>query len=339
MRRWLIALALALATGAIWAGAAFADDALYHGGYAQITNRCSGCHRTHTATGIRLVSSDSIYGLCTSCHGPTSGLSVTDGVEYETDASHRSTGVIVGALKGGGFEKAFMNTDLATVPTAVTTATSAHKVMGMTGYTGDTVWGLGGLNSGAGTAGFQLQCTTCHDPHGGSGEGGVATYRILRSNIASRVPGASGPVTVPDVPLPAGANAHDDFMISDTTTYKYYGEAYAGVSLPTLSQWCATCHTRIHASGLGSGSTSSGDSIYNFRHRTDGSNVSTSDANGAPACLTCHVAHGSSAVVSGRAAQVPKPGTAGGTGNTLDSSLLRVNQNGVCQLCHHKGGA
>jgi predicted CXXCH cytochrome family protein len=59
---------------ATWATPASAN-AGPHGGYTLTTSACAGCHRAHTAESANLVKADSIYGLCTSCHG---GLVSTD---------------------------------------------------------------------------------------------------------------------------------------------------------------------------------------------------------------------------------------------------------------------
>lgn len=360
MSRWLLALVLALAASAIWVGAAFADASTYHSNYTNTTRACAGCHRAHTGVADNLLKATTTYGLCTSCHGTTNGLDVVDGAEWTTDANHvRVPGTPpTEALKGGGFVNALMNTSLAaTGPAAPVPSTSAHKVNGMDGYTGDTVWGIGAINSGAGTS-FNMECSTCHDPHGKSGTDAagnpVATYRLLRSDMAEKVTGAAGPVTVPE----DGYTSH--FYGIDSATHVYYGQSYnapippagttpypdgTNVDLTKISQWCATCHTRVHATGIGAGSRDSGDSIYTFRHRTDGvaadNNFGTNvqDGGGTPACLTCHVSHGSSAAMTRQSLEIPKPGTAeksdGGT-SFLDSSLLRVNERGVCELCHNK---
>ena len=345
MRRWLIAFALALGAGALWAGAAFADASTYHSNYTNTTRACAGCHRAHTGSGTMLIKSDTIYGLCTSCHGSNSGLDVVDGVEWQTDpTTHAKLPDLppVGGTKGGGFVNSYMKTALTTTgPNGVLApSTSAHKVEGMTGYTGDTVWGIGAIGSGPGST-FTLQCTTCHDPHGKSGAdadgNAIPTYRLLRSNVAAKLPAASGVVTVPE----DSATEHD--YLVDSTTQVYYGQTYT-TDLRKLSDWCATCHNRIHTDDASSdpATSASGDAIYKFRHATTGTSVEnnfgtpTKWPSGSPACLTCHTAHGSSAAMTRQAAQVPQPGTAEGGGTYLDSSLLRVDNRGVCELCHNK---
>jgi hypothetical protein len=262
------------------------------------------------------------------CHGVTSGGANTD---------VRDGIYLVGnyPLKGGGFLTAKMNTNLGAGPVSAA-ATSRHAVNGIAGYTTGTLFGIGAINSGPGTN-FSLECYSCHDPHGKSGANGVATFRILRS-VPRYVTNASNvPFTVPDVTT-------KEYTVKDTTG-KYYGENYPATDdrsttdnakMAALSGWCATCHTRIHGAGSATGANSSGDSIYSFRHRTDGTNITNSSNNGDPACLTCHVAHGTSAAMGTYSSSVPRPGTAEGGGAYLDSSLLRIDNRGVCEVCHNK---
>lgn len=327
--RWIFAIALALVVTVFAVSGTFADNGP-HGGYTATTDACAGCHRAHTAIGPSLLKSATAYGLCMTCHGVTSGGAGTDVADGLWVTGSANT-----PLKAGGFTNAKMNTSLGAGP-ATAAVTSKHAVNGMTGYAAGTIWGIGALGTaGAGTS-FSLECYTCHNPHGKSGAANEATYRILRATPKD-VTGMSGAaLTVPDVTAKV-------YTVSDATG-KYYGQNYPAASdadadngkIATLSSWCARCHTRIHAAGVNVGKTNSGDTIFTYRHRTDGSNITNSDANGAPACLTCHTVHGSLAAMGTYSASVPKPGTAEGGGNYLDSSLLRIDNRGVCQACHNK---
>lgn len=324
-RNCILVLPLALALVAVLGlsvNVARADNGP-HGGYTPTTDACAGCHRAHTGVGDPLLKASTSYALCISCHdGTGANTDVQDGKWMPNSAS----------LKGGGFVNATMNANLTTVVT--TTTTSGHKVNGMSGYAGDTIWGIGVLNSGAGTS-FTLECFTCHDPHGKSGTSGQATYRILR-NQPYNVSGLGTPVTVSDV-ITKSYTLNTATNAFTTTVGVYYGTKYSGTTsdldndngkVATITNWCASCHTRIHATTF----NSSSDAIYNYRHRTDGSNVSGSDSSGFPACLTCHVAHGTIAAMGTYSSAVAKPN---GSGN-LDSSLLRIDNRGVCESCHNK---
>ena len=58
-------------------------------------------------------------------------------------------------------------------------------------------------------------------------------------------------------------------------------------------------------------------------------------------CLTCHRAHGTSAVMTGwasneGAAAVGHPFVSPGINSQSPSALLRLNNRGVCEVCHNK---
>lgn len=321
-----LAVAVLLLGGA---GSATADNGP-HGGYTATTDACAGCHRAHTGVGPSLLVASTAYGLCMTCHGVTSGGAGTDVLDGLWVTGGANT-----PLKGGGFAFATMNDSLTTAVSS--TVTSKHAVNGMTGYTGDVIWGIGATNSGAGYN-FTLECYTCHNPHGKSSSTNAATYRILRSTPKMGT-GYAGPA-LGGVAADVTDVGTKNYTISSGTG-NYYGQAYSAVNdndggngnIATISTWCARCHTRIHASGVGVGSTNSGDNIYTYRHRTDGSNITASDANGAPACLTCHVAHGTTATMGTYSGAVKEPGS---TTVNMGASLLRLDNRGVCQACHNK---
>ncbi len=252
-------------------------------------------------------------------------------------------GVIGRGLKAGGFVNALMDTDFDTGTAAsIIATTSSHLTDGSLG----TVWGYGILDSGAGLGDFSLNCASCHDPHGRAGPAGSATYRILRSSL---------PITS------TTTNVADEspklYTVSDPTN-KYFGEGYSGGSgFPNpmddpeeaLSAWCTQCHTRYLADN-GSGSTDSGDTIFAYRHMAGDRSASCRDCHinfDSPPllkttvglewqhnveCATCHVAHGSPAVMGGLADGGLQPGHTTAT----DSALLRADNRGVCQRCHGK---
>ena len=69
------------------------------------------------------------------------------------------------------------------------------------------------------------------------------------------------------------------------------------------------------------------DGIYRYQHSTVQYRV----------CTTCHVAHGSNAVMSGRFSQgqtYPGMELSGGT----NSYLLKLDNRGTCQACHDPTG-
>jgi predicted CXXCH cytochrome family protein len=332
----LVSVALAFcAPAALLAGAAavLADNGPHvstvNSGATGITaDSCAGCHRAHTAQGPLLINAADDTALCLTCHG-AAVAGATTGVENGLLAGSNS------GLKGGGFVNATMDTDWSGAATS-RPATSTHMI---TGTVAGTMWGSGAIGSGAGTS-IDLSCTSCHNPHGSG------TYRILR-------------------PIPIGSPATTGVVVPDETTpvytvtsplNRYFGQIYAGGDLNAqndLDRWCSTCHTRYDAVGPGAGHTSSGDPIFDYRHTTrysgfidcqlchdpnDFSAPDPFDVNGAiahrPLCQNCHVAHGSSAVMGEYSGAVAWPDGATDPSGNARSSLLRLDNRGVCTGCH-----
>jgi predicted CXXCH cytochrome family protein len=294
----------------------FADNGPHQQGQSATTDACSGCHRAHTAKAAALLVNSSQTSLCYTCHGTTgtgATTDVQDGVQYNPVTLTQYVTVtrgttIAGGLRGGGFDNAVINSAPATnadpigVLGAPVATLSKHDV----GSAG-TAWGFGAINSGAGT-GVNLNCGSCHDPHGNG------SYRILQANPENI---AAGNVAIADV-------TNNTYRYT-TTDYWVPGDTNAPQYLTNVTAWCAQCHTRYMAPS-GSGHTNSGDTIFTYRHATS-ENLNTP-------CVKCHVAHGSNATMGTNSQAVPLPGQT--TGRGPDSSLLRINNRGVCEKCHTK---
>jgi predicted CXXCH cytochrome family protein len=103
--------------------------------------------------------------------------------------------------------------------------------------------------------------------------------------------------------------------------------AYAGattfnntVPMGNLGYWCATCHDSYLATSAGR-TTDSGDATYMFRHSTT-----------SVACVNCHTAHGTTALMTTALAQTNTLNPAAGlTGNT---NLLKMDNRSICADCH-----
>jgi predicted CXXCH cytochrome family protein len=131
----------------------------------------------------------------------------------------------------------------------------------------------------------------------------------------------------------------------------YYGGTFAGngngtattaglktAYIANVSQWCATCHTRYLGNSTGTRSyknTANGsiDTTFTFRHS------STSAGEGSANCIQCHVAHGSNVKMTGTyTSNLSTPNSsstaAGQPAGNDGSRLLRVNNRGLCLLCH-----
>ena len=92
-----------------------------------------------------------------------------------------------------------------------------------------------------------------------------------------------------------------------------------------ISAWCLTCHTRYLSAGWDVKTTGRDLQVPPHVHRTSRN------------CITCHVAHGSNAQMTGSdSANMEYPG--GAAAPVGDSRLLKVDNRGTCQLCHDPDG-
>jgi predicted CXXCH cytochrome family protein len=184
--------ALLVAAGVLWlfvaALPAFADGGPHvmtvNNGTSGINGDCASCHRAHTAQAADLLTAD-MPTLCTNCHNGTKATTdVVDGVQYAPTgvAGTYSNATVLGALRGGGFSYALIDSGNAarySYAFGQNTRFSGHvsvlgagqKVTSTHGGTG-TAWGNGATNSGVG-ASVSLDCASCHNPHGNG------QYRIL----------------------------------------------------------------------------------------------------------------------------------------------------------------
>ena len=116
-------LALLFAGGALWlvymAIPVFADGGPHsvptNGGtdpVVGLAGDCAGCHRAHTADAAYLLKSAE-PGLCLSCHNGTGATAdVVDGVQFVPASwtGAPATDPVLGALRGGGFSYAYIDT-------------------------------------------------------------------------------------------------------------------------------------------------------------------------------------------------------------------------------------
>jgi predicted CXXCH cytochrome family protein len=307
---------------------------------------CATCHRAHTSAGNQTVPSET---LCLICHGAAvagATTNVTDGVLAGTPRS----------LKGGGFQNARMDTSW----TGAATLRPVTSMHGDAGAAGGTMWGSGEIASGSGRSSIQVTCLSCHDPHGTGG------YRILR-HIPKDSPTADAPNVDPKTDGIVVADEATKVYAVASTQDRYFGEVYANgnaVEQVNLTLWCASCHTRYDRPDPGSGHTDSGDPIHRYSHMTrfatddptgcgrchapDDPNYPSSSGVGAatdllgvgaeiahaPVCQTCHVAHGTAAQMGTASNAIPYPDGTVMTVPNARSSLLRLDNRGVCAGCH-----
>jgi len=296
-----------------------------HGGYTATTDGCAGCHRAHTAVGPNLLVRTSTYDLCMSCHGSTgagANTNVDDGFYLSSrddtggDYDHGAANTPDYApLLGGGF------VNYQGVP-----VTSIHSPDGAE----IAAWGNDVPRGNLADLAEALTCASCHDPHGSP------NYRIINEEINGN------PVAVAQV---------DEGVAKDYDS-EHWGSGTSSV--------CAACHGAYHVIRVGSGSDNTDDNMGNldyggdissFAHRIDmpynyGANanpetvgmdgyylpLALSGAGDQVVCMTCHLPHGTSAPMTGQTDGAGLPGETSAT----DSALLRLENRGVCEVCHQK---
>ncbi len=409
MRRLMLLVAGASIWLFLFALPVFADNGPHiAGNFGQTPAACASCHRAHSAVAANLLV-NAQPALCYQCHGSGAIGATTDVQDGSLSGGGiqalRGGGFSFALIQTASYTG---NPLRGTFTIGVTTAAATTSHHSLTGAV--TMWGNGPI-SGSVNLGTQttLSCGSCHDPHGdhtfrilrpGPDDSGIADYsfetgysnggRVYVNDVASGTakdytttnygvidPNSQSNVNaayaVADQPLVAyngdgwnGGPQDNSIIAYNTGTHNWYGN-WTNLS----SQWCATCHTRYLAP-TGSGTTSSGDAVFNYRHAIYGlidpnapgnlpgtigtvttwltytsSTVSTgtidhSTLSHGPKCLTCHVAHGSNAYMVPANGTVPNitgqtsPGISlAGTPN-LDSTLLRLDNRGVCQACHNK---
>ena len=291
------------------------QDANPHVGiFGATTYACAGCHRTHVgASGAKLLKGTTQLGLCNSCHdGTGANTNIINGIYLGNTEGTQNAG-----LRGGGFTNASMDTDLD--GTVSSTAITSKHTVGLTSANA-RAWGSGALGSNdAGEVMSSLECGNCHNPHGNS------QYRILRPRPTGLVTNAP----TSDVTILASLETTKNYTISyDANYYRDMGAYPTGV-LSKITEWCGQCHQRYEA-GVGAGSIDRGDTVFKYSHMTEGLGGE---------CFKCHVAHGTSATMSGNSASatITWPDNISPTWQGSEnaySRLLHIDNRGVCIQCH-----
>jgi predicted CXXCH cytochrome family protein len=82
-------------------------------GTSGLAGDCAACHRAHTAQAADLLKAQ-MPGLCLTCHDGTGATAdVVDGYQFTPDGAGDPTDTVLGALRGGGFEYALIDTGAA----------------------------------------------------------------------------------------------------------------------------------------------------------------------------------------------------------------------------------
>lgn len=311
--RWLICLSVLFLLTAVQIAEASTTSGP-HGNFTSNTAGCATCHQTHTAPTTHLIkftlaagNQNAIYRICTYCHSST-GQSHYD----EVDGQIKDSSGNLWANSAGGFQYMAAITGANSYATAQT-ITSKHKV---DSSDGTLVSIPGGSTSTNGT--IQLTCVSCHDPHG------TSNSRLLVTSVTIYNAAGTGWTTTPTSVTPISITVNNP-LAQESVTYNDDG----------ITTFCGACHTDYYQTAAGSGETTSGTytpGLYRHRMGMPASGASGFNAayfvlptptTGDVTCLTCHYAHGTRANVSAST-------------YANGSTLLRMDERGVCENCHRK---
>lgn len=329
-----------------------------HDGFANDDAICVICHRTHTALNEQLLRSDG--GMCLTCHqgGIGADTDVWNGAYAEfPNSDNYDWGATNGTLLGGGFAHVGGST--------MGAATSNHKLSVALVPPGST--------SGASV---QLECTSCHTIHTNflMPEQYRQLRSTLGDAIVPISVPWNGPWEGPAQTMPknaAGYMAYTDTQFGTGVTFNTTTGTFSGASREVsrnyksgIAAWCSACHSK-YMDRKDLVAYNAGDSeglAIRYRHAvnvkiTSSFNIITpttlydfatdlplEDKTGlgrsvedTMTCLTCHRAHGTSAVMTAFSeTDLKSAGDRGTLPSGTDSMLLRLNDREVCQTACHK---
>jgi predicted CXXCH cytochrome family protein len=329
----IILIAIYLAMG----GVALAGYS--HGEFADNTDACAACHRTHTAISQYLLAASSGNALCETCHWGGSGADtdVKNGAYNTGGEPDNEWGDNNGILLAGGFEKVG----------GTASSTSMHVLNTALKPPGTTTGNL-----------ITLNCVSCHSPHMTNAH--RDQYRLLRlrpnGDASDIVVTWNGPWTN-NTQTTHQDNGYRAYTEKDWNPYLTGVQTITHNYKTGLSDWCVSCHS-VYKTPVDSAPYNPGDAYTGeprYRHMVDiaikdivdettgfaydlDSELPLEQVNGSvPSdldkvmCLTCHRAHGTDATITARIVQyyevdrglLPK-----------GSTLLRRNSTGVCVDCH-----
>ena len=326
-------------------------------------SRCASCHRAHTAKAEYLLK-QAQPDLCYSCHGSSVPGSSTDVVNGNDGGP--------GALRGGGFANAKIDSGAATkdmsgtvasygipsvnqkipVLASGTVSSSKHQIDGVTA---GTAWGNGATGSGIGKS-LTLECGSCHDPHGNGNyrilkpipnDSGYAVHEI-KAAVAyvapnpTAVPPVVEVLAAPAVMSPATGIKIPDAVAKVYTTTNYWLSGDTNVPPDTTAALTGT------ASASQDGyinNVANWCTTCHTRYLAPTGSYKTasgdaiymykhrSNANYKAGAANCITCH----VSHGSNASVAAGGlNPGDTAVTVgDSKLLRVDNRGTCVMCHN----
>ncbi len=338
---------------------------------------------TTQGSALLLGTSTSIDEFCYTCHGTAmlgADTNVFDGI-YEADdgvGADDTLNAFGEPLNGGGFDPAMFPTQH--YPNDTTWVAYGGGTDGRDGIisTGgeQVVIGCGVCHDVHGSSNYRLLKDVVNGVAVGGYDGSVNPINPTPTPfVISAEPG-----------YPTGGwllhemgNVQVGAYTPDYTDARYAKAPGSDVT-KGISGWCASCHTQYNTGAVGNTGTGVYDANDGFglvtRHRhsvnveltnylgprpliiaanplplahSSAADYGTQDATDWIDCLTCHVGHGSSVLMTGYAAvsdsSDPLPDSSYGVtpGDGLGSvppgdgnALLRMNNRGVCENCHNK---
>ena len=324
--------------GLVQPGKAWGNGANGTGAGPVVSITCGSCHNPHGNGQFRILnripSADDTTGTFSAAwQVALVDYGVAASGTYRTAASH---GLLVGdtvTVAGNSLPGANVTATVATVP--------ANTTFTLTGVSGNLGTGGTVTRSSASTSAGGVTVTDAANPTKATRNYTVIqtqgpSYLLLLDDVTSGSYSAtSGDYFHYQVPWNAvsGSTLDAPNGIPGTSTLSSNGFGQQ------ITAWCTSCHTRYYAwsqpltdpadgtVGAAYNTARPDDSTFTYQHRTRGASGRS--------CVTCHVSHGSNAVMDGLySSAFPYPDTT----TSASSRLLKVGNRGTCQLCHDPTG-
>jgi len=267
-----------------------------------LTNQdvCASCHVTHTAKSAKLNVTVTTSELCETCH---------DGTQSKYDEQDGKVKLDSTPTWGDSPAGPFGDLGRVRQVTPAVNPTSSHNLQ-------TAVNDAPGSNT---SASFNVGCSSCHDPHNKS------NYRNLRVKIDT----TSSPTVTIQIEAYAVTTSSGETVNYVDGTVSLCGSCHSDFNQGTGSGHTPASGTQQVGFALSAGSTGSfmhpvGVPVTNYPN-ADTNNLPLEGSGRKVVCLTCHKAHGTTAL----GANQTKSGA-------LSTVLKRLDNAAMCEDCHKK---